>query len=378
MKVNILLETLINVSEKGANIARIIRSESSLLELLVQEKKGDQKNNRFVKDFKTLADVLVQEVVRYDLKSKFPGIGESIYGEESNRFTNTLGDKVTVEIQDTPEKTRTLLRQVLDGNEKAAHILSEVIHHDVQMSDRCHITDLDFDLAVEEIGVWIDPIDSTAQYIQGDEGTVIDGLVSEGLQCVAVLIGVYDKTTGLPLIGVTNQPFYQLEGSRWTGNITWGVCIGETKINSLQGTNVSKNSPAKTVLISSSESEQVKDTLSKAFTLRHISGAGYKLLGVCQNLAEAYLLTKSSNYKWDCCGPHAVLRSMGGGIIKYTDLYSHVKSGLNEFDGLEQLKYHIPDDPDNSGAQRWCNQWGIVAYKSPEVLNKIAKVVKDI
>ena len=70
MKISAFLRALINVSEKGANIARIIRSESSLLELLVQEKTGDQKNARFVQDFKTLADVLVQEVVRYDLKQQ--------------------------------------------------------------------------------------------------------------------------------------------------------------------------------------------------------------------------------------------------------------------------------------------------------------------
>lgn len=57
-------------------------------------------------------------------------------------------------------------------------------------------------------------LDSTAQYIQGDVGIVTDGLVSEGLQCVVVLIGVYNKTSGLPIIGVTNQPFYLLEGSR--------------------------------------------------------------------------------------------------------------------------------------------------------------------
>ena len=49
--------------------------------------------------------------------------------------------------------------------------------------------------------------DSTAQYIQGDTGKLHDGLVAEGLQCVAVLIGVYDKNTGLPVIGVANQPF---------------------------------------------------------------------------------------------------------------------------------------------------------------------------
>lgn len=59
-----------NASEKGAKIARVIRAESALLELLVQEKAGDQKNRRFVQDFKTLADVLVQETVRHDLSAQ--------------------------------------------------------------------------------------------------------------------------------------------------------------------------------------------------------------------------------------------------------------------------------------------------------------------
>jgi hypothetical protein len=43
---------------------------------------------------------------------QFPGIKGSIYGEESNKFTNTLGDSVVVEIQDTPVETRNLLSEV--------------------------------------------------------------------------------------------------------------------------------------------------------------------------------------------------------------------------------------------------------------------------
>ena len=54
------LESLVKVSEKAANIARACRSESSLFELLVQEKTGADKNDKFVQDFKTLADVLIQ------------------------------------------------------------------------------------------------------------------------------------------------------------------------------------------------------------------------------------------------------------------------------------------------------------------------------
>ena len=39
-------------------------------------------------------------------------VGSSIYGEESNKFTNTLGDSVVVEIQETPDQTEQLLSEV--------------------------------------------------------------------------------------------------------------------------------------------------------------------------------------------------------------------------------------------------------------------------
>ena len=62
-----LLSALIGVAQKGAHIASIVRSDEQLLELLVQEKSTKEKNPRFVHDFKTLADVVIQEMVRHDL-----------------------------------------------------------------------------------------------------------------------------------------------------------------------------------------------------------------------------------------------------------------------------------------------------------------------
>ena len=157
------------------------------------------------------------------------------------------------------------------------------------------------------------------------------------------------------------------------------MCIEDTKVNSLQEeTSAVNNGSDKTVLISSSESQDVKDRLDKCITLRDISGAGYKLLGVCQNRAEAYLLTKSSNYKWDCCGPHAILLSLGGGLIRYSDFYSHIKSGQNDFGRLDQVKYNVPDDASSSGAQKWCNQGGIIAYRSSHILARIADSLAEI
>lgn len=62
-----LLKLLIIVSEKAANIARACRHEKELFTLLIQEKKLAEANPRFIQDFKTLADVLVQETVRYEI-----------------------------------------------------------------------------------------------------------------------------------------------------------------------------------------------------------------------------------------------------------------------------------------------------------------------
>lgn len=62
-----IMEALIHVSEKAANIARLCRQNENLLSLLTEEKSVDESNPRFVKDFKTLADVLIQVTIRYEI-----------------------------------------------------------------------------------------------------------------------------------------------------------------------------------------------------------------------------------------------------------------------------------------------------------------------
>lgn len=64
------IKLLVGASEKAANIARIIQSDPHLLRLLIEEKKDGEKNERFVQDFKTLADVLIQEMLRWEISKK--------------------------------------------------------------------------------------------------------------------------------------------------------------------------------------------------------------------------------------------------------------------------------------------------------------------
>uniref|UniRef100_A0A7N4NMC2 Inositol polyphosphate-1-phosphatase n=1 Tax=Sarcophilus harrisii TaxID=9305 RepID=A0A7N4NMC2_SARHA len=66
-----ILRELVYVSEKAANIARACRQQESLFQLLIEEKKEGEKNKKFINDFKTLADVLVQEVIKQNMGNKF-------------------------------------------------------------------------------------------------------------------------------------------------------------------------------------------------------------------------------------------------------------------------------------------------------------------
>ncbi|KAL5006428.1 hypothetical protein ScPMuIL_015234 [Solemya velum] len=378
MKVRIceVLEVLISCSEKGANIARIIRSESALLQLLVEEKTGDQKNERFVQDFKTLADVLVQEMVRYELSRKYPEIAARVHGEESNKFTNVLGEAVTVEIKENKGETISLLSTVLDGNEEAVELLSNVIHTDVSIDcgEECH--QLQAEIDISDIGVWIDPIDSTAQYIQGQTGFMTGhGMVQKGLQCVAVLIGVYDLHTGLPIIGIANQPFWQIQPKteRWNGQITWGVCFGDIKAHSKME-EVKKESESKPILLmSTSEKKEIKESFGGAFNLQYAAGAGYKLLCVAQDLADAYLLSKDTVFKWDSCGLHAILRSLGGGLLTYSrvlDLARQGKDlGKSDLSSCEVL-YNTPAE-EGTQVSQFCNKGGMIAYHDFNVLKTV-------
>ena len=65
-----ILQELLRVSEKAANIARACRQQEALFQLLIEEKKEGEKNKKFAVDFKTLADVLVQEVIKENMENK--------------------------------------------------------------------------------------------------------------------------------------------------------------------------------------------------------------------------------------------------------------------------------------------------------------------
>jgi inositol polyphosphate 1-phosphatase len=102
------------------------------------------------------------------------------------------------------------------------------------------------------------------------------------------------------------------------------------------------------------------------------SGAGYKQLCVACGDADLYLLSKGSTFRWDTCGPHAILRSLGGGIVSY-------KRVLQDDENLEsELKYggnHTADE--QSPASLHCNHEGIIAFRDSSLVHELIQVLKQ-
>ncbi|XP_030584885.1 inositol polyphosphate 1-phosphatase [Archocentrus centrarchus] len=371
-----VLRLLLKVAEKAANVARVCRQEAPLFQLLVQEKTGDDKNKKFVQDFKTLADVVIQEMIRHDVGAQFPEMADFIHGEESNKFENGLGESVTVTVCRTEEKTAALLATVLDGDRAAASLLARAIHQDPATVE-ANTDGLTIPLSPSELAIWIDPIDATSQYIEGREEVLEEGHLSpSGLHCALVLIGVYLRSTGEPVMGVINQPFHHKDpaGGGWRGRHFWGVSCGSINVCSVSRPKDGEDQGL-SVVLSSSEKQVVKDALISLCIpdkVMYASGAGYKILCVIQGLADVYILSEGSTFKWDSCAPHALLRALGGGVV---DLTKSLQSTSGVQDHAAELTYHQADT-ECKGADRWANRGGLVAYRDCSKLSGIIAALK--
>uniref|UniRef100_A0A8D0C851 Inositol polyphosphate 1-phosphatase n=1 Tax=Salvator merianae TaxID=96440 RepID=A0A8D0C851_SALMN len=364
-----LLKSLLAASEKAASIAQLCRQEEALFSLLIEEKRGLDKNKKFLQDFKTLADVLIQEVIKHDVGKKFPELQDHIRGEESNKFENGLGETVVVQVCPTQEETAALLQKVLDRNQKAASLLAAAIHQEMVLLDPA-VDEVDVVIPTESMAVWIDPIDSTNQYIRGKGNVMpVDGIYPSGLHSALVLIGVYNRHSGEPVLGIINEPFFQeeLPGPRWRSKFHWGICYEGTKLSSLRRPRL-RASPQ--VVLSSNEKAELQKALVPLYGehLCFASGAGYKMLCVALGLADAYVLSEGSTFKWDSCGPHAILRALGGGIADLSEALRAFRAGRRK--GLPELTYNKPVEG-AVGAERWANPGGLVAYIYQEHLEAV-------
>lgn len=189
------------------------------------------------------------------------------------------------------------------------------------------------------------------------------------------------------------------DSGRWHGRFFWGISVGPHQVNSLSPTQGSAplsrqgsqhppptpdpkaGSPSRlSVVLSTREMKRVKALFQDCCKggVYYASGAGYKALCVILGLVDVYVFTEDSTYRWDSCAPHALLRSLGGGMADLKECLRHRRAGPKDCpDDRPELIYHTPL-AEASGTERWANRDGLVAYRSKVDLEAVLQLLTTI
>lgn len=269
-----LLIAAIEVAEKGGKEVSDVRSQQNI------EVKSKGKTKEGANDPLTNADKKSHCVMYYGLTQAFPKV-KVISEEKASEDCN-------------PAQPVELDPRGLDGEADPGD---------------------DF-VPVEDVTVWIDPLDATQEFTENLRDYVTT------LVCVAV--------RGQPIIGVIHKPFANEPKTTWA----W---IGKTMSADLKNIKPSDSTQPLTVIVSRSHAGDVEKSIKNAFgpdsQVIPAGGAGYKVLEVIAGNASAYLHTTNIK-KWDICAGNAIIQAAGGEMttlkneqIDYSSTSNHVNSG---------------------------------------------------
>ncbi|CAH0756449.1 unnamed protein product [Diatraea saccharalis] len=255
-----LLASSVSVANRAGKIVRDVMSKG---ELGIVEKGKD--------DYQTEADRSAQKCIIASLSAQYPKI--NIIGEEDNTDNDVDFPSDWI----VTDADREVLLLNCPDNLKSVQ--------------------------EEEIVVWVDPLDGTAEYTQGF------------LEHVTVLIGI--SVNEKPIAGVIHQPYYKsiVDGEKKMGRTIWGfqdVGVGGFTLAP----------PPDSLIITTTRShsnplvEKALQVMDASQILR-VGGAGYKVLQLLEGKASVYVFASPGCKKWDTCGPEAVLSAAGG---KLTDI----------------------------------------------------------
>ncbi|KAL3874120.1 hypothetical protein ACJMK2_037176 [Sinanodonta woodiana] len=257
-----IVSASVAVSHKSGQIIRDILSKGDLG--IVDKGKND---------LQTEADRSVQRCIVASLHKQFPKV--PIFGEEQLDPTEKIPDDYIVKSFD-----------------------KEVLKHTCPPDYK--------DTKDEEIVIWVDPLDGTAEFTQGL------------LDHVTVLIGISVK--GYAAAGVIYQPYYNYQaGPEATkGRCIWGI-IGLGAFGFERG-----QPPAGRIITTTrSHSDRIITESVNACEpteVLRVGGAGHKVLLLIENKVHAYVFASNGCKKWDTCAPEAVLHAIGG---KLTDIHGN-------------------------------------------------------
>ncbi|XP_018411572.1 PREDICTED: inositol polyphosphate 1-phosphatase-like [Nanorana parkeri] len=171
---------------------------------------------------------------------------------------------------------------------------------------------------------------------------------------------------------------------KWKSQWYWGLSYKDTNICSVQASAINGQTSSKLecgfpadaecekksygVITSSAETGDILSSLTAVCgeNLYFAAGAGYKSLCVIQGLVDFYVFSEDTTFKWDSCAPHAILKSLGGGMLDLSECLKTVKQKKKLLDRPDLL--YNSEIQGAVGADKWANKGGLVAYRSEEHL----------
>lgn len=256
----------------ASSVAVVRRAENIVRDIL---KSGDLGIvEKGFKDLQTEADRSVQRCIVGSLQKQFPGV--TIIGEEDLKMEEVVNESWIVTDED---------EKVLEKSDQLPEDLKS--------------------LKNEDICLWVDPLDGTAEFTEGL------------LDHVTILIGVAVK--GRALAGVISQPYYNYQAGpdAVQGRIIWGIVgLGAFGFKALKA-------PADKRIVTTTRSHMTDGVKAAIESCQptdviRVGGAGHKVLLLMEGKAHAYLFASAGCKKWDTCAPEAVLHAVGG---KLTDVH---------------------------------------------------------
>eukprot|EP00742_Colponemidia_sp_Colp-10_P003213 GILJ01003422.1.p1 GENE.GILJ01003422.1~~GILJ01003422.1.p1 ORF type:complete len:292 (+),score=39.89 GILJ01003422.1:50-925(+) len=156
----------------------------------------------------------------------------------------------------------------------------------------------DQQVPLDQIVVWIDPLDGTKEFTLGR------------YDAVTTLIGI--AVNGVATAGVVHQPFWNEKGRSIWGMVGVGA-FGFDRVEPPAGRNV-------VITTASHPTPRLERALSLVGPdqVLRVGGAGNKAVAVLEGTADVYLYPSPGTKKWDICAGEAVVRALGGSV---TDVY---------------------------------------------------------
>lgn len=157
-------------------------------------------------------------------------------------------------------------------------------------------------VAIDDIDVWIDPLDATKEYTENLLHYVTT------MVCVAI--------RGIPVIGVIHKPFEDRTAWGWNYlDHSFVSTTVEQDVNEGKNRGERENEDHHRIIVSRSHAGEVHDVAERAFGINAnvtpAGGAGFKSWEVIKGAQDAYVHVTLIK-KWDICAGNAVLNAVGG------------------------------------------------------------------